>query len=223
MHSFRPIRDGSLPAALPALLSATHLLGLAFGSAFGRLRESGTTAARLFERAEESALLLRMMRESAEILGACRGAMGIAAGVDALRPASRALRCLRARTRRPTFPPGRPSFRLLFEREPAVAAPRSPTGRHDPPRDGLVWSACDRGPRNSDCNPTPLARTFSFLASLLRPSPSPPLRFLDSRACSRGLCHRRRQLEPLGFPSSPRPLCRRSRRGIRARPQARLL
>jgi hypothetical protein len=53
-----------------ALLRASHLLGLALGSAFGRLRESGATAARLFERAEESALLLRMMREAAGILGA---------------------------------------------------------------------------------------------------------------------------------------------------------
>jgi transposase InsO family protein/DNA-binding XRE family transcriptional regulator len=57
-------------AALPALLRATHLLGLAIGSAFGRLRESGATAARLFERAEEHALLLRMTREAAGILGA---------------------------------------------------------------------------------------------------------------------------------------------------------
>jgi hypothetical protein len=36
----------------------------------------------------------------------CRGAMGIAAGVGARRPEPRSLRCLRARTRRPTFPPG---------------------------------------------------------------------------------------------------------------------
>src|SRR5450759_3998894 len=70
MHSSRPPRSGSSPAALPALLRASHLLGLALGSALGRLRESGATAARLFERAEESALLLRMMRESAAILGA---------------------------------------------------------------------------------------------------------------------------------------------------------
>ena len=70
MHSSRPPRGGSSPAALPALLRASHLLGLALGSAFGRLRESGATAARLFERAEESALLLRMMRETAGILGA---------------------------------------------------------------------------------------------------------------------------------------------------------
>lgn len=70
MRSFRPLRDGSSSAALPALLRATQLLGLALGSAFGRLRESGATAARLFERAEENALLLRMMREAAGILGA---------------------------------------------------------------------------------------------------------------------------------------------------------
>src|SRR5450830_1590915 len=70
MHSSRPPRGASPPAALPALLRATHLLGRALGSAFGRLRESGATAARLFERAEESALLLRMMREAAGILGA---------------------------------------------------------------------------------------------------------------------------------------------------------
>ena len=69
MHSSRPPRGGSSPAALPALLRATHL-GLAFGSALGRLRESGATAARLFERAEESALLLRMTRDAAGILGA---------------------------------------------------------------------------------------------------------------------------------------------------------
>jgi hypothetical protein len=64
MHSSRPPRGASPPAALPALLRATHLLGLALGSALGRLRESGATAARMFERAEESALLLRMMREA---------------------------------------------------------------------------------------------------------------------------------------------------------------
>src|SRR5450756_2158549 len=80
MRSSRPPRGGSpghavggrplAPAALPALLRATHLLGLALGSALGRLRESGATAARLFGRAEESTLLLRMTREAAAILGA---------------------------------------------------------------------------------------------------------------------------------------------------------
>ena len=68
MPSFRPPRGGS--PALPALLRATHLLGLALGSALGRLRESGSTAARMFVRAEEQALLLRTAREAAEILGA---------------------------------------------------------------------------------------------------------------------------------------------------------
>jgi transposase InsO family protein/DNA-binding XRE family transcriptional regulator len=70
MRSFRPPPGGTPPAALPALLRATHLFGLALGSALGRLRESGATAAKMFERAEESALLLRMMREAAGILGA---------------------------------------------------------------------------------------------------------------------------------------------------------
>src|ERR1017187_7969401 len=70
MHSSRPPRGGSSPAALPALLHASHLLGLALGSALGKLRDSGVTAARMFERAEESALLLRMTREAAGILGA---------------------------------------------------------------------------------------------------------------------------------------------------------
>jgi transposase InsO family protein len=70
MRSFWPPAGSSPPAALPALLHATHLLGIALGSAFGRLRESGATAAKLFERAEESALLLRMTREAAAILGA---------------------------------------------------------------------------------------------------------------------------------------------------------
>ena len=56
-------------AALPALLHATHLLGLALGSALGKLRESGATAAKMFEKAEENALLLRMMREAVGILG----------------------------------------------------------------------------------------------------------------------------------------------------------
>src|ERR1039457_4937397 len=80
MRSSRPPRHGSPdraapgrsidPAALPALLNATHLFGLALDSALGELRESGATAARLFERAEESALLLRMTREAAGILGA---------------------------------------------------------------------------------------------------------------------------------------------------------
>src|SRR5450756_1792866 len=70
MHSSRPPRDGSSPAALPALLRASHLFGLALGPALGKLRDSGVTAAKMFERAEESALLLRMMREAAGILGA---------------------------------------------------------------------------------------------------------------------------------------------------------
>jgi transposase InsO family protein len=70
MRTSRPPRGDSSPAALSALLRASHLLGLALGSALGRLRESGATAARLFERAEESALLLRMTREAAGILGA---------------------------------------------------------------------------------------------------------------------------------------------------------
>src|ERR1017187_1827467 len=70
MHSSRPPRGGSSPAALPALLRATHLLGLALGSALGKLRDTGVTAAKMFERAEEQALLLRMTREAAEILGA---------------------------------------------------------------------------------------------------------------------------------------------------------
>src|SRR5450830_820315 len=75
MRSLRPIRRGSSvhgvrgrslgPAALPALLRATHLLGLALGSALGRLRESGVTAARMFEKAEEHALLLSVTREAA--------------------------------------------------------------------------------------------------------------------------------------------------------------
>src|ERR1035441_6731772 len=72
MHSSRPLRDGSPPAALPALLRASHLFGLALGSALGKLRDSGVTAAMMFERAEESALLLRMMREAVGILGARR-------------------------------------------------------------------------------------------------------------------------------------------------------
>ncbi len=58
------------PLALPAFRRATRLLGLALGSALSRLRESRMTVARLFARAEESALLLRMAREAAEILGA---------------------------------------------------------------------------------------------------------------------------------------------------------
>jgi len=63
MRSFRPPQGGSPPVPLPALLHATHLLGLALGSALGRLRESGAAAARMFERAEEQALLLRMTRD----------------------------------------------------------------------------------------------------------------------------------------------------------------
>jgi transposase InsO family protein/DNA-binding transcriptional regulator YiaG len=70
MRPFRPLRDASPPAALPALLHATHLLGIALGSALGKLRDTGVTAAKMFEKTEESALLLRMMREAAEILGA---------------------------------------------------------------------------------------------------------------------------------------------------------
>jgi transposase InsO family protein len=70
MRSFRPPRSDSPPAALPALLHATHLFGLALGSALGKLRDTGVTVARMFERAEEQALLLRMTREAAEILAA---------------------------------------------------------------------------------------------------------------------------------------------------------
>jgi len=70
MRTSRPPQGASPPAALPALLRATHLFGLALGSALGKLRDSGVTAARMFERAEESALLLRMTREAAGILGA---------------------------------------------------------------------------------------------------------------------------------------------------------
>jgi hypothetical protein len=70
MRSSRPPRGGTVQAALPALLHATHLFGLALGSALGKLRDTGMTAARMFERAEESALLLRMMREAAGILAA---------------------------------------------------------------------------------------------------------------------------------------------------------
>ena len=70
MHSFRPPRGNSPPAALPAVLRATHLLGLALGSALGTLRDSAVTVARMFERAEGNALLLRRAREAAEILGA---------------------------------------------------------------------------------------------------------------------------------------------------------
>jgi transposase InsO family protein len=78
MRSFRPPPSPSQavpsrsvdPAALPALLRATHLLGLALGSALGRLRDTGAEVAKMFERAEKQALLLRMMREAAGILGA---------------------------------------------------------------------------------------------------------------------------------------------------------
>ena len=45
MHSSRPPRRGSSPAALPALLRASHLFGLALGSALGKLRDSGVTTA----------------------------------------------------------------------------------------------------------------------------------------------------------------------------------
>jgi transposase InsO family protein len=69
MGTSRPARGGSLPAALPALLRATHLFGLTLGTALGRLRETGESAARLFEKAEENALLFRMMREAAAIVG----------------------------------------------------------------------------------------------------------------------------------------------------------
>ena len=73
MRSPRPPRGGVSgaaacrrlePAALPALLRATHLLGLAFGSALGKLRESSPTAAQMFARSEEQALLLRMTCEA---------------------------------------------------------------------------------------------------------------------------------------------------------------
>ena len=63
MRTSRPPWGGGLPAALLALLRATHLFDLLLGSALERLGASGVTAARMFEKAEEQALLLRMMRE----------------------------------------------------------------------------------------------------------------------------------------------------------------
>src|SRR5664280_3263369 len=59
--------------------------------------------------------------------GKCRGAMGIAAGVGAHRPERRSLRCLRARTRQPTLPPGDRPLRLLFEPVAATTAPHRGT------------------------------------------------------------------------------------------------
>src|ERR1019366_3502014 len=53
----------------------------------------------------------------------CRDAMGIAAGVGARRPAAPSLRFLRARTRRPTLPPGDRPLRLLLEPVAATTAP----------------------------------------------------------------------------------------------------
>ena len=70
MRTFRPPQGASPPAVLSALLRATHFFGLARGSALGTLRDSGVTVARMFERAEWNALLLRRAREAAEILGA---------------------------------------------------------------------------------------------------------------------------------------------------------
>ena len=67
MRTSRPLRGGG--SGLAALLRATHLLGLAFGSALGRLRESGLTAQAMFAKAEEQVLVVRMLREAAEILG----------------------------------------------------------------------------------------------------------------------------------------------------------
>ena len=55
------------PAAIPIGASSKKLTD---GCRERATRESGDTAARMFERAEESALLLRMMREAAVILGA---------------------------------------------------------------------------------------------------------------------------------------------------------
>lgn len=54
---------------LPALLRASHLLGLALGPALVKLRDPGVTSARTFEWAEESTLPLRMRGEAAGILG----------------------------------------------------------------------------------------------------------------------------------------------------------
>src|ERR1035437_2883255 len=115
MRSSRPPRGGSpghaiggrplAPAALPALLRATHLSGLAPGSALGGLRESGVTAAKLFERAEESALLLRMTLEAAGILRARWNNMRTSARIRlSVVPLLR--RSISA-GRRPTFPRSR--------------------------------------------------------------------------------------------------------------------
>src|ERR1019366_10453356 len=63
--------------------------------------------------------------------------MGIAAGVGAHRPAPRPLRCLRARTRRPTLPPGDRPLRLLFDPASAVAVLHRDTRRETVNPSGL--------------------------------------------------------------------------------------
>jgi hypothetical protein len=78
------------------------------------------------------------VRAASSFLLLYRGAMGIAVAVDAHRPASRPLRCLRARTRRPTLSPGNRALRLLFEPEPAAAAPHRGTRRETVNRSGLL-------------------------------------------------------------------------------------
>src|ERR1019366_5133013 len=98
MRTSRPPQGASPPAALPALLRATHLFGLALGSALGKLRDSGVTAARMFETAEmfrvSPETIARWEMETTSTDGEaprCRGAMGIAGGLWRAKTSTRRL------------------------------------------------------------------------------------------------------------------------------------
>jgi hypothetical protein len=136
MRTSRPPRGGGLPAALPAVLRATHLLGLALGSALGKLRDSGVAAARMFVRAEESALLLRMTREAAEgrpaslLETVSSPLLSLRIILPRLRGPSQRLRCSFHAGRSPRSNPGPAQWRwdhfLLCRR---VSLPFRPFGR----------------------------------------------------------------------------------------------
>jgi hypothetical protein len=71
MRTSRPPQGASPPTALPALLRATHLFGLALGSALGKLRDSGVTTARMFASGHPRSKLLPT-RGSVTSCGRCR-------------------------------------------------------------------------------------------------------------------------------------------------------
>ena len=139
--------------------------------------------------------------------------MGIAAGVGAHRPAPRRLRCLRERTRRPTFSPGDRPFRLLFAPAPAAAARRRDTRCEMADPSGLRQGC--RG-EAGDC-PSPAAiRVPRPRVTASRNSHCAPIRLRISREPDIPFARASRLLSPAHeLALAPRP--RRPRRRRRGR------